>query len=411
MNYPRKDANPKDYTIKYAIPWFFHYPAFRDLRIAYLLGLGVDQDQVENLMVDFVNLFCVTMYIMTFRNPILVKRMVKVFWLFPSPENGEQWKRLDPIVQDYVRWLHNPGQQKLYNTEEHSTYVKETSNFPDTTLKKRQIQVAPKLQEFAKEYNEQNRVDLNEVLTTWVDLKYDRIWAHEFLKKKKQEIKDNNTYFRIVKQGSQLVYISSHIFTIFVVMLSATMRQSIISLGYVLILLPFVKDGAEVLNQRNIHQNENRDRLEDEVESMQQELLDGAGTLTREAKSDLEERLKEARSKLMLANQKQKRSGQSFKQKHEEKKKAAQKEWGMIRVVQVYLLVYGVLDFTVQILGQLPVFEVHGGLKSLGFRKIWSWDSSTHSSSMVYSYRHFISRINATPAYPGLELQYMNLGL
>lgn len=30
---------------------------------------------------------------------------------------------------------------------------------------------------------------------------------------------------------------------------------------------------------------------------------------------------------------------------------------------------------------------------------------------MVFSYRHFLSRINATPPYPGLELQYMNLGL
>ena len=35
----------------------------------------------------------------------------------------------------------------------------------------------------------------------------------------------------------------------------ATMRQSIISLGYVLILLPRMKDGSEVLDQRNINQN------------------------------------------------------------------------------------------------------------------------------------------------------------
>jgi hypothetical protein len=33
-------------------------------------------------------------------------------------------------------------------------------------------------------------------------LKYDHIWSQDFLKKKKQEIKDNNTYYRIVKQGS-----------------------------------------------------------------------------------------------------------------------------------------------------------------------------------------------------------------
>lgn len=110
-HYPRDDRDPTGSEIKYALPWFFRYQAFRDLRIAYLLGVGVDRDQVENLVVDFINLVCVTTYILTFRNPILVREMVKVFWLFPSPQDGEQWKRLDPLVQDYVRWLHHPEEQ------------------------------------------------------------------------------------------------------------------------------------------------------------------------------------------------------------------------------------------------------------------------------------------------------------
>jgi hypothetical protein len=106
-NYPKND-NPNDTTIKFGLPWFFHYPAFKDLRISYLLGLGVDKDQIENLMVDFVNIFIVSMYIMTFRNPILVKTMTKVFWQFPSPEDIEQWRRLDQNVQRQVKWLFNP---------------------------------------------------------------------------------------------------------------------------------------------------------------------------------------------------------------------------------------------------------------------------------------------------------------
>jgi len=55
------------------------------------------------------------------------------------------------------------------------------------------------LYKFALEYNQQNIVDLNYCLTTWVDLKYDHIWSADFLKQKKQEIKDNNTYYRVVK--------------------------------------------------------------------------------------------------------------------------------------------------------------------------------------------------------------------
>jgi len=90
-------------------------------------------------------------------------------------------------------------------------------------------------------------------LTTYVDLKYPTIFSEDFLKKKKWEIKENSVYFRLVKQGSQLVYVSFHIVTIFIVLLMATMRQSLISLGYVLILLPRMKDGSEVLDQRNIN--------------------------------------------------------------------------------------------------------------------------------------------------------------
>ena len=96
-------------------------------------------------------------------------------------------------------------------------------------------------------YNEINKLDLNYHLTTYVDLKYTPIWSDEFLKEKKWEIKDNSKYFRIVKSGSILVYLTHHVFMIFVILLAATLRQSLIALGYVFILLPRIKDGAEVL--------------------------------------------------------------------------------------------------------------------------------------------------------------------
>ena len=67
-------------------------------------------------------------------------------------------------------------------------------------------------------------MDLNYLLTNYVDLKYQNIWSQDFLKKKKADIKANSTYYRIVKQGSILVYVTFHIFTIFIILLMATMR-------------------------------------------------------------------------------------------------------------------------------------------------------------------------------------------
>ena len=70
--YPMNEDRQSDWTIKYPFPWFFHYPVFRDnLNICYLIGIGVDKDQLENLIIDFVNLFMITIYIFTYRNPVL----------------------------------------------------------------------------------------------------------------------------------------------------------------------------------------------------------------------------------------------------------------------------------------------------------------------------------------------------
>jgi hypothetical protein len=54
--------------------------------------------------------------------------------------------------------------------------------------------------------------------------------------------------------GSQLCYISFHVITILMILLMAVLRQSIIALGYVLILLPRIQDGGEVLSQSTLNQ-------------------------------------------------------------------------------------------------------------------------------------------------------------
>jgi len=55
--------------------------------ISYMLGVGVDKQQVISLTFDFINLFVMTMYIYEFRNPILNKSLKKVFWSFPSKDD------------------------------------------------------------------------------------------------------------------------------------------------------------------------------------------------------------------------------------------------------------------------------------------------------------------------------------
>lgn len=257
---------------------------------------------------------------MHFRNPILVKTMVKVFWQFPSPYQEEKWKRLTPNVQQQANFLKNP--RPLFDkSEANPVYTKETSNFKDTELTKEQVEKANQLYEFALEYKRMNKVDLNYMLTNWVDLKYDHIWSDEFISQKKQEIKDNSTYYRIVKQGSQLVYVAFHIFTILIVMLMATMRQSLISLGYVLIIFPRMKDGSEVLSQRTINQSSSKDKLEEEIQELEDQLKAAQGEdskLTLEDISKIEDELFERKQLLKSYLDSQKKM--SFKQKQEMKK-------------------------------------------------------------------------------------------
>jgi len=76
---------PKIRSGEHDIPLFFQYDFFKDLKFCYLLGIGVDVEQLRTLVNDFVCLYFATMYIMHHRNPLLSKSMQKVFWQFPSP--------------------------------------------------------------------------------------------------------------------------------------------------------------------------------------------------------------------------------------------------------------------------------------------------------------------------------------
>lgn len=252
--YPSHKGARTDLSIKYAIPVFFQHQVFRDLKLGYLIGIGIERGQVQNLILDFINLYLVSMYVYHYRNPILVKSMQKVFWVFPTPADAqERWRRLNPEVKRQVKWLISPvrfsaGEKSKYDFGEGEEAV-------DVDLADRQY-------DFAKQYERRNNPDLNDLLVTYVDLKYDSIWSEDFCKAKKWEFKEQSLYFRLVKQGSVLVYLTFHVLTCLVVLLMGVLRQSFLSLGYVLILLPRMKDGSEVLRQRLLHQGESKNLKE-----------------------------------------------------------------------------------------------------------------------------------------------------
>ena len=107
--YPRNPRRPHDFDIRYAIPLFFHFDSFRDLNLAYMIGVGVDKEQVQNLIIDFFNLWIVSMYLFYFSNPILSKSMEKIFWVFPKPSDElDKWCRLNAEVKLQVKFLCDP---------------------------------------------------------------------------------------------------------------------------------------------------------------------------------------------------------------------------------------------------------------------------------------------------------------
>jgi len=103
------NKNPENLDVKYRFPLFFKFEVLRDLKMAYLVGIGVEKIQVSNLLLDFLNLYLVSMYILHYRNPLLVKSVEKIFWSFPAAfDNSNKWNRLTEKVKHQVKWLYQP---------------------------------------------------------------------------------------------------------------------------------------------------------------------------------------------------------------------------------------------------------------------------------------------------------------
>lgn len=70
-----------------------------------------------------------------------------------------------------------------------------------------------------------------------------------------------------------MVYLTLHILAIFIILLMAVMRQSLLSVGYVFFLIPRFKDAAEVLDQRSMNQNNKKIHLTAEIKRLKVELI------------------------------------------------------------------------------------------------------------------------------------------
>ena len=204
---------------------------------------------------------------------------------------------------------------------------------------------------------EEDRVDLNAVLITYVDLRCQDIWSDDFCKERKWDLKNLSTYFRLVKQGSILCYLSFHIFTIVSILFLAVVRQSLVSVGYVFILLPNLKNAADVLKQRLLEQDKQMielgvriSEIEAWIERYEADLKLPSRDPTYSVEVALSKRheLEALRQERRALAKDQKAQSKTAEQKQDEKEKARDREWSIIRVITKYLLAYACVDFTWQ---------------------------------------------------------------
>jgi len=109
------------------------------------------------------------MYILNFRNPLLVKSVKKIFWQFPSANDDiNMWKRLDDDVKRQVAFLSDP----VPATDPMFEKIKPQLEAVRDGLENAQQEFLFCQRYVAHEDNDQYHIDLNDILITYIDLKY-----------------------------------------------------------------------------------------------------------------------------------------------------------------------------------------------------------------------------------------------
>lgn len=104
---------------------------------------------------------------------------------------------------------------------------------------------------------------------------------------------------------------------------------------------------------------------------------------------------------------------QTYQEKISSKKNKSNGEWVMLKTFKSHLMIYAMIDFTIQLIAQLPVYQPQDGESNFGFRKIWTHDEEIgidKSLSLEYfedSMRHKVDHNESA----GLEFNKFNFNM
>lgn len=81
----------------------------------------------------------------------------------------------------------------------------------------------------------------------------------------------------------------------------------------------------------------------------------------------------------------------------------------MIKAIKKYLIFYGLFDFALQIIAQMPLVEENRSLGLFGFRKIWKNPNSP--PGQTFKYYHYIDNLDNQEEPLTLRLDWFNFVL
>ena len=107
----------------------------------------------------------------------------------------------------------------------------------------------------------------------------------------------------------------------------------------------------------------------------------------------------------------------TFEERQDEKRLRNQ-DWRIINIISFWLMIYACLDFTIQIIAQMPVFKEMAMFEIIGFRKVWR-ESKTNPMSyeqLINNVSYFETDLNGksdtvnenTKGFTGLEFDWKN---
>lgn len=140
-------------------------------------------------------------------------------------------------------------------------------------------------------------------------------------------------------------------------------------------------------NIKILEENESNDYYNEELEELREQL--------------------DEKEKALLKIQDQQKKMNFLKRNDSKKEKDL--EWKMIKVVKKYLIFYGLFDFALQIIAQMPLIDENRPLSVLGFRKIWK--NPNNPPGQTFKFHHYIDNLDDPDEPLTLKLDMFNFVL